>query len=316
MKRALVTGCAGQDGSYLCELLLEKDYEVHGIIRRSSSFNTGRIDKIFSKLHLYHGDMTDSRSLAHIVQAAQPDEIYHLAAQSHVAVSWELPEYTFNTNATGTQNLLEIAFQTVPGVRFYQAGTSELFGGDYTEPQNEETPFNPKSPYAVSKQAAFYSARNFRNRGMFVSSGILFNHESPRRGETFVTRKIVRGLVNIHLGKQTELRLGNLDAKRDWGFAPEFVDGMWRMLQQDKPDDYVLATEESHSVRDFLNAVSRYIGIRWEKHVVTDSRYYRPSEVNALLGDYTKAEINLRWKPKVRFEQLVRIMVDAEFHGE
>src|SRR3954468_2257539 len=319
MKRALITGITGQDGSYLAEQLLEKGYEVHGIIRRSSSFNTERIDPIYRdrheqdvKLFLHYGDLTDSSRLVRLIYELQPDEVYHLGAQSHVRVSFDIPEYTSDITGMGTVRLLEAIRDAGVMPRFYQASSSEMLGAT-PPPQGEDTPFHPRSPYAVAKVAACWLTLNYRqSHGLHASNGILFNHESERRGETFVTRKITRALAAIHLGLQEKLFLGNLDAKRDWGYAPDFTDAMWRMLQQDEPDDYVIATGESHSVRDFLDEAAAHLGMEWERHVEIDPRYYRPAEVDALCGDASKAREKLGWEPKVTFEELVRIMVDAD----
>ena len=312
MRRALVTGITGQIGSYLAELLLFKGYEVHGIIRRSSSFNTGRIDGIFDRLHLHHGDMSDGIGLRRIVEKAKPDEVYNLAAQSHVRVSFDQPEYTADVVATGTLRLLEAVRDHDSNVRVYQASSSEMFGSA-PPPQNEETPFHPRSPYGVAKLAAHYYAVNYREAyGMFVACGILFNTESPRRGETFVTRKVTRAAARIKLGLQDKLYLGNLSARRDWGFAGDAVDAMWRMLQQDQPDDYVIATGESHSVYEFVAAAFQHVDLYWERHVEIDSRYFRPSEVDRLCGDASKAKRKLGWRPTVPFVDLVRTMVDHD----
>ncbi len=322
MKRALISGITGQDGSYLAELLLAKDYEVHGIVRRASTFNTERLDSIYSDPHepdvalrLHYGDVTDGASLRHIVEAAQPDEIYHLAAQSHVRVSFDQAEYTADVVATGTLRFLEVLRDYVDHcgkqVRFYQAGSSEMFGST-PAPQNESTPFAPRSPYAVSKVAAHWYSVNYREAyGLFITNGILFNHESERRGETFVTRKITRALGRIKLGLQDKLFLGNLTAMRDWGFAGDYVEAMWMMLQAEAPDDYVVATGESHSVLDFLDLASHFSGVDWRPHVETDPRYFRPTEVDCLRGDASKVR-KLGWKPRLSFEQLVRQMVDHD----
>jgi GDPmannose 4,6-dehydratase len=323
MKRALISGITGQDGSFLAELLLAKDYEVHGIVRRASTFNTERLDSIYSDPHepnvalrLHYGDVTDGASLRHIVEVAQPDEIYHLAAQSHVRVSFDQAEYTADVVATGTLRFLEVLRDYTDHcgkqVRFYQAGSSEMFGSA-PGPQSETTPFAPRSPYAVSKVAAHWYAVNYREAyGLFITNGILFNHESERRGETFVTRKITRALARIKLGLQDKLFLGNLDAMRDWGFSGDYVEAMWMMLQAPEPDDYVVATGESHSVRDFLDVAGSYCGVNWKPHVETDPRYFRPTEVDFLRGDATKIEKKLGWKPKVSFEELVCQMVEHD----
>ncbi len=319
MARALISGITGQDGSYLAEQLLEKGYEVHGLIRRSSSFNTGRLDPIYrdrheadTKLFLHHGDLAESSRLARLMYEIQPDEVYHLGAQSHVRVSFDVPEYTMDVTGMGTVRMLEAIRDAKVTPRFYQASSSEMFGAA-PPPHNEQTPFHPRSPYGVAKVAAYWITVNYRESyGMHASNGILFNHESPRRGETFVTRKITRALARIQAGFQKKLFLGNLDARRDWGYAPDFTDAMWRMVQQDQPGDYVVATGEMHSVRDFLNAAGEHLGLDWEKHVEIDPRYYRPAEVDALCGDPSKAREQLGWEPTVNFAELVRIMVDAD----
>jgi len=323
MKRALITGITGQDGSYLAELLLEHGYEVHGIIRRSSSFNTGRIDSIYedphqhgARLKLHYGDMSDSTSLRRILELVVPDEIYNLAAQSHVKVSFEQAEYTADIVATGALRLLEClrdhSRASVHACRFYQAGSSEMFGAA-KPPQNESTPFHPRSPYAVAKVAAYYYAKNYREAyGLFIVNGILFNHESERRGETFVTRKITRAAARIKLGLQEKLYLGNLQAKRDWGHARDFVEAMRLMLQQDQPDDYVLATGQAHSVQEFAEKAFALLDMDWRRHVEVDPRYFRPSEVDYLLGDSSKARQALGWTPKVTFDELVSRMVDHD----
>jgi GDPmannose 4,6-dehydratase len=320
MKRALITGITGQDGSYLAELLLEKGYEVFGIVRRSSSFNTDRIEHIYRDPHdqtvqlkLIYGDLNDASSLAAILEQVHPHEVYNLAAQSHVRVSFDIPEYTSEIVALGAVRLLEAIRRTGIECRFYQASSSELYGQVVETPQRETTPFHPRSPYACAKAYAFYITQNYREAyGMFAVNGILFNHESPRRGETFVTRKITRAATRIKMGLQQQLHLGNLDAKRDWGFAGDYVEGMWRMLQADTPDDYVLATGETHSVREFLEETFRCLDLDYRDHVEFDERYLRPAEVDLLLGDASKAERVLGWKPKVTFQQLVRMMVDAD----
>jgi GDPmannose 4,6-dehydratase len=322
-KRALITGITGQDGSYLTELLLSKGYEVHGIIRRASNFNTERIDHLYKdphekgvRLKLHYGDLADGTGLTRIVERVQPDEVYNLGAQSHVAVSFQAPEYTGDVVGLGTLRLLDAVRDhiehTKREVRFYQAGSSEMFGSS-KPPQSETTPFEPRSPYAVSKVAGHWYARNYRESyGMFISNGILFNHESPRRGETFVTRKITRALGRIKLGLQDTLFLGNLEARRDWGFAGDYVEGMWRMLQHDKGDDFVLATGEAFSVRQFLEESFGYAGLDWETHVKIDKRYFRPAEVDFLQGDPSKVKKALGWKPTVSFKELVRMMVDSD----
>ena len=319
MKRALITGITGQDGSYLAEQLLGKGYEVHGIMRRSSSFNTGRIDEFYQDPHepnrrlvLHYGDLNDASSLNTILRKVRPDEIYNLGAQSHVRVSFDVPEYTGEVTGLGTLRLLEAIRETEQSPRFYQASSSELFGSA-PPPQSEATPFQPRSPYACAKAYAYYITKNYREAyGLFAVNGILFNHESPRRGETFVTRKVTRAVARIKLGRQDKLFLGNLKAKRDWGFAPEYCEAMWLMLQQDRPDDYVVATGETHTVEEMLDEAFGYVGIDWHKHVEIDPRYFRPAEVDVLCGDATKACRLLGWKPKVTFKQLVRIMVDAD----
>jgi GDPmannose 4,6-dehydratase len=318
-KTALITGITGQDGSYLAELLLDKGYEVHGIIRRSSSFNTDRIDHLYQdpheqgvRLFTHYGDLADPVSLTHLLYRLQPDEIYHLGAQSHVRVSFDVPEYTFDVTAGGTLRLLEAIREAGVNARFYQASSSEMFGAA-PAPQSETTPFHPRSPYAVAKVAAYWAVVNYREAyGMFASNGILFNHESARRGETFVTRKITRALARIKHGLQDKLYLGNLDAKRDWGYAGDYVEGMWRMLQHDVGDDFVLATGETHSVREFLELCFEHAGVDWEKHVEIDPKYFRPSEVDVLLGDYSKAKEKLGWEPTVTFGGLAQMMVDAD----
>ena len=323
MKRALITGITGQDGSYLADLLLDKGYEVHGIIRRSSSFNTDRIDHLYQDPHeptrrlvLHHGDLTDGTGLRRILAAARPDEIYNLGAQSHVRVSFDQPEYTADVVATGTLRLLE-ALRDYLGddsraVRCYQAGSSEMFG-NVAPPQSETTPFRPRSPYGVSKVAGHGYAVNYREAyGMFVCNGILFNHESPRRGETFVTRKITRAVGRIKLGLQDRLYLGNLDARRDWGFAGDFVEAMWLMLQQDEPDDYVVATGEAYSVREFVDRAFGQVDLDWNDYVAFDPRYLRPTEVDHLVGDASRARERLGWAPRVDFDELVRMMVDHD----
>jgi GDPmannose 4,6-dehydratase len=318
-KRALVTGISGQDGSYLAELLLDKGYEVHGIVRRSSSFNTDRIDHLYRdpheqgvRLFTHYGDLSDPVALTKLLYEFQPDEIYHLGAQSHVRVSFDIPEYTFDVTAAGTLRLLEAIRESGVRTRFYQASSSEMFGLA-PPPQSEDTPFHPRSPYAVAKAAAYWAAVNYREAyGMFACNGILFNHESERRGETFVTRKITRAVARIKHGLQDKLYVGNLDARRDWGYAPDYVDAMWRMLQVDEPDDFVVATGQAHTVREFLEHAFRHAGLEWEPHVEIDPRYFRPSEVDALLGDASKARDTLGWEPRVGFEGLVRLMVEAD----
>lgn len=336
-KIALISGITGQDGSYLTEQLLDKGYEVHGIIRRSSSFNTFRIDHIYNsdlldeRFFLHYGDLTDSSNLNRLVEKIEPTEIYNLGAQSHVQVSFEVPEYTAEVDGIGTLRFLDAIKETGIQTRFYQASTSELYGKVHKIPQTETTPFYPRSPYAVAKQYAFWIVKNYREAyNLFACNGILFNHESERRGKTFVTRKITVAVAKIMLGQQDELLLGNLDAKRDWGYAPEYVDGMWRILQADKPDDYVLATNETHTVREFVEKAFGYFNekIIWKgkgvdeigvlkssgkKVVGINPRYFRPTEVDLLMGDYSKAKSDLGWEPKTRFEDLVKIMVKADY---
>jgi GDPmannose 4,6-dehydratase len=314
--KALITGITGQDGSYLAELLLEKGYEVHGLVRRSSSFNTWRIDHVRDHLALHYGDLVDQNSLARTLEAIEPDEIYNLAAQSHVKVSFEMPEYTTDVTGLGVLRLLDAVRELGAPARVYQAGSSEMYGLVQETPQTERTPFHPRSPYGISKVFGHWMAVNYREGyGMHVSNGILFNHESPRRGENFVTRKITMGLAAIKQGKSKELRLGNLDAKRDWGFAKDYVEAMWLMLQQPRPDDYVVAMGETHSVREFLEEAFGYVGLKWQDFVKVDPKYFRPAEVDVLLGDPTKARTVLGWKPKVSFKELVRLMVDADIAG-
>jgi GDPmannose 4,6-dehydratase len=316
-KRAFVTGITGQDGSYLAELLLAKGYEVHGLVRRSSSFNTWRIDDIRDRLILHYGDLVDQNSLMRTLESVGPDEIYNLAAQSHVKVSFEMPEYTGNVTAMGVLRLLDAVRELELPARVYQAGSSEMFGLVQETPQTERTPFHPRSPYGASKVFGHWIAVNYREGyGLHVSNGILFNHESPRRGENFVTRKITMGVAAIKKGLSKELRLGNLDAKRDWGFAGDYVEAMWRMLQQEKPDDYIVATGETHSVREFLEEAFSYVGLDWKQHVLVDPKYFRPAEVDELLGDAGKATRALDWRPKVSFRELVRMMVDADLAGQ
>lgn len=319
-KRALITGITGQDGSYLAELLIEKGYEVHGIIRRNSTFTTGRIEHLYSdphekkpKLTLHYGDLADSSSLQHIVAKVQPDEVYNLAAQSHVQVSFEVPEYTGDVTGLGTLRLLEAIRTCAPKAKFYQASSSEMFGKVLEIPQTEKTPFYPRSPYGVAKVYSYWIVKNYRESyDMFGCNGILFNHESPRRGETFVTRKITRAVAAIKHGKQDKLYLGNLDAKRDWGFAGDYVEAMWLMLQQKNPDDYVVATNETHTVREFCEKAFAHVGLDWKKYVEVDARYNRPAEVELLIGDPAHAKKTLKWEPKVTFEGLVQMMVDAD----
>ncbi len=320
MKRALLTGITGQDGSYLAELLLTKGYEVHGIIRRASTFNTGRLDAIYAdphspknRLFLHYGDLSDASAIARLVAKIQPDEIYNLAAQSHVRVSFDSPEYTTDITATGVVRLLEAIRETGIRPRFYQASSSEMYGKVREVPQTEDTPFYPRSPYGCAKVYAFWVTVNYRESyGLHASNGILFNHESPRRGETFVTRKITRAVAHIKAGLQDKLFLGNLDAKRDWGYAKEYVEAMWLMLQQDQPDDYVIATNETHSVREFLEHAFGHVGLDYKRHVEIDSRYHRPAEVDLLIGDSSKAKRKLGWEPTTKFAELVKLMVDAD----
>ncbi len=343
MKKALITGITGQDGSYLAELLLNKGYEVHGIIRRASTFNTERIEHLYRdphlknvKLFLHYGDISDSSNISRLIETIQPDEIYHLAAQSHVRVSFELPEYTANTTGLGTVRILDAIKNSGLKTKFYQASTSEMFGKVKPEdlPLNENTRFHPRSPYGCAKVYAYWIARNYRESyNLFITNGILFNHESERRGETFVTRKITRGLARIKLGIDEKLFLGNLDAQRDWGYAPDFVEGMYLMLQADQPEDYILATGETHRVREFVELAGKSLGMKiiWQGEGLTekgidqntgktiieiDPKYFRPAEVEVLLGDYSKAKKELNWQPKVKFEELVKIMAEADFKKE
>ncbi len=319
MPRALITGITGQDGSYLAELLLQKGYEVHGLKRRSSSFNTGRVDGLYADIHeqgnrffLHYADLADASSLWKLLYSIQPDEVYNLAAQSHVRVSFDVPEYTTDITATGALRLLEAIRQTGIRTRFYQASSSEMFGSS-PPPQSEQTPFHPRSPYACSKVFAHAITINYRESyNLFACCGILFNHESPRRGETFVTRKIARAVAHIKYGLQDKLYLGNLDAARDWGFAPEYVDAMWLMLQQDSPEDYVIGTGEMHTVKEFVELAFSHAGLDWHDYVATDPRYFRPAEVVALRADPAKAFQKLGWKHRLSFSELVRLMVDAE----
>jgi GDPmannose 4,6-dehydratase len=319
MKKALITGITGQDGSYLTELLLGKGYEVWGILRRSSSFHTGRIDHLYKDPHeqpqlkLMYGDLTDGGSLSTILNNIKPDEVYNLGAQSHVRVSFDTPIYTTNVDALGTLRLLEAIRSCNTPIRFYQASSSEMYGKVIETPQTEKTPFHPRSPYGCAKVYSFWQTVNYREAyGLFACNGILFNHESPRRGETFVTRKITRAATRIKLGLQDKLYLGNLDAKRDWGFAGDYVETMWLMLQQEKSDDYVIATGETHSVKEFLDEVFGYLDLDWQNYVEIDPRYYRPSEVDFLQGDASKARKLLKWEPKVTFKELAKMMVDAD----
>jgi GDPmannose 4,6-dehydratase len=319
MKKALITGITGQDGSYLAELLLHKGYEVHGIIRRASSFNTGRIDHIYSDPHnpdarmfLHHGDLSDCEQISNIIYNEKPDEVYHLGAQSHVRVSFDTPEYTGNVTGLGTTRILESIRKNSHSIKFYQASSSEMFGAA-APPQNESTEFIPRSPYACAKLYAYWMVRNYREGyNLFASNGILFNHESPRRGETFVTSKVTRGIASIIAGKQDFLYMGNLDARRDWGFAPEYVEAMWRILQHDSPDDFVVATGETHSVREFLEEAFSYVGRDMEDYVKIDPKYFRPTEVEVLIGNSEKSQRKLGWKPEIIFSDLVKIMVDAD----
>jgi GDPmannose 4,6-dehydratase len=323
MKSALITGITGQDGSYLAEFLLSKGYTVYGIIRRSSSFNTARIDHIYKdphdphpELRLVYGDLNDASSLNRIIRMVQPAEIYHLGAQSHVRVSFDVPEYTGEVTGMGTVRLLEAIREIGVKTRFYQASSSEMYG-NAPPPLNELTPFQPRSPYAAAKLYAYWMTVNYREGyNLFACNGILFNHESPRRGETFVSRKITKALARIKLGRQQKLFLGNLEAKRDWGYAPDYVEAMWMMLQQDRPDDYVIATGETHSVREFLDVAFGHLGLDWKQYVEIDPRYFRPTEVDLLIGDAAKAKKILGWKPRVRFEELVKIMVEADLETE
>ena len=312
-RKAFITGITGQDGSYLAEILLEKGYEVFGMVRRSSSFNTARIDHIFSDVELVFGDLSDGSVLNQLMRTIRPDEVYNLGAQSHVRVSFDIPEYTADTDAMGTLRLLDAIREEGVQARFYQASSSEMFGQAREIPQTEDTPFHPRSPYGVSKVFSYWITRNYREAyGMFAVNGILFNHESPRRGPTFVTRKITRAVGAILRNEQSELRLGNLEAKRDWGYAKEYMEGAWQMLQVDEPDDFVLATGETHSVAEFLAEAFGHADLDWRDYVQIDERYYRPAEVDVLIGDYSKAKEKLGWEPKVRFKELVHMMVDAD----
>jgi len=327
-KVALITGVTGQDGSYLTELLLKKGYEVHGVMRRASTFNTGRLERIYEdphveggrRLELHYGDLADANTIRKLIYKIQPDEIYNLGAQSHVRVSFDIPEYTANITGLGTLRMLEAIkdFEDHTGkkVKFYQASSSEMFGSA-PAPQNEQTPFQPRSPYGISKVFAFHTAKNYRDAyGIFAVNGILFNHESPRRGETFVTRKITRGIARILAGLDTKIYLGNLEAKRDWGYAPEYVEAAWLMMQQEEPDDYVIGTSESHSVKEFLEAAFKHAGVsNWQDYIGIDPRYYRPTEVENLVADARKAKEKLGWKPKITFHDLVRIMVDHDIRA-
>ena len=334
MKKALITGISGQDGSYLAELLLEKGYDVHGIVRRSSSFNTERVDHLAHDVDFHHGDLSDSGNIGRLLAKIKPDEIYHLGAQSHVRVSFDIPEYTANVTGLGTLRILEIIRDIGLHTKFYQASSSEMFGQADETPQTEETLFHPRSPYGVAKVFAYWTAKNYRESyGMFAVNGILFNHESPRRGKTFVTRKITRGLSRIVLGLDEKLYLGNLDAKRDWGYAKDYVEGMWRMMQHKVPDDYILATGETHTVREFAEQAAKHLGIdlQWKGKGVKekgidrktgkviieiDPRYFRPAEVDILIGDASKARKQLGWKAKTKFRDLVKMMTEADFKAE
>ncbi len=341
MKKALITGITGQDGSYLAEFLLSKGYEVHGIIRRASTFNTGRLDHIYKDSHLpdahmflHFGDLTDSSNISRLLEKIQPDEIYNLGAQSHVHVSFEIPEYTANATGLGALRLLDAIKETGLKTKLYQASSSEMFGKAQETPQTENTPFYPRSPYGVAKVFAYWITKNYRESyGLFAVNGILFNHESPRRGGTFVTKKITRGLARIKLGKDEKIYLGNLDSKRDWGHAKDYVEGMWMMLQQEKPDDYILATGESHSVREFIEIASKFLDmeITWQGQgleekgidkktgkiiIEIDPYYFRPAEVDILLGDATKAKEKLGWEPKIKFAELVNLMIEADLENE
>jgi GDPmannose 4,6-dehydratase len=321
-KKALITGITGQDGSYLAEFLLAKGYDVYGLIRRASTFNTCRIDHLYkdphdiqNRLFLHYGDLSDGAQITNLLYSINPDEIYHLGAQSHVRVSFDMPEYTGDIVGLGTTRLLEAIRRSGSKANFYQASSSEMFGSS-PPPQSEKTPFHPRSPYAAAKVYAYWMAVNYRDGyNLFACNGILFNHESPRRGETFVTRKITRAIAHIIAGKQKEVFLGNLEAKRDWGFAPEYIEAMWRMLQQDNPGDYVLGTGESHSVREFLEEAFKYAGLDWQKYVRIDQRYIRPTEVDILTADCSKARNDIGWEPKVSFKELVRIMVDTDMES-
>ena len=323
MKKALITGITGQDGSYLAELLLEKGYEVHGIIRRSSSFNTGRIEHLYQDFHasdarvfLHYGDLSDSSALSRLLEKIQPDEIYNLAAQSHVRVSFDIPEYTADVVGLGTIRILDAIKETKIKTRFYQASTSELYGKVVETPQTEKTPFYPRSPYACAKLYSYWITVNYRESyDMYACNGILFNHESPRRGETFVTKKITHAIARILKKEQDKLYLGNLDAKRDWGYAKDYVEAMWLMLQQEKAEDYVIATGETHSVREFLDEAFGLVGLDWKKYVEIDPRYYRPAEVDLLLGNPAKAKEKLGWKPKTTFKELVKIMLEYDLNN-
>jgi len=318
-KKALITGITGQDGSYLAEFLLSKGYEVHGIIRRASTFNTARIDHIYvdphepyARLFLHYGDLSDSDQISNIIYNIKPDEVYHLGAQSHVRVSFDIPEYTGNITALGTTRILETIKRSGNNVKFYQACSSEMFGNS-PSPQSEETPFKPRSPYAIAKLYAYWATVNYRDGyNLFACNGILFNHELPRRGETFLTRKVTMAIANILAKKQEFLYLGNLDAKRDWGYAPEYVEAMWKILQLDEPEDFVIGTGEAHSVKEFIEEAFAYVGLNWEQYVKIDPRYFRPTETEELVANSGKARKILGWEPKIKFEDLVKIMVDAD----
>ncbi len=322
MKRALITGITGQDGSYLAELLLSKDYEVHGLIRRASTFNTSRIDHLYvdphqkgARLFLHYGDLSDGSQLTNLLYSVKPDEIYHLGAQSHVRVSFDIPEYTADITGLGITRILEAIRQSGIKARLYQASSSEMYGAS-PPPQDENTPFQPRSPYAAAKLYAYWMTVNYREGyNLYACNGILFNHESPRRGQTFVTRKITKAIADILADQQEYLHLGNLEAKRDWGYALEFVNAMWLILQQDKPDDYVVGTGETHSVKEFLTEAFTYAGLDWEKHVRIDQRYFRPTEVEVLIADSSKIRKTIGWQPKINFKELVRIMVDADMEA-
>ncbi len=321
-KKALITGITGQDGSYLAEFLLSKGYEVHGIIRRASTFNTSRIDHIYvdphkpdARLFMYYGDLSDSEQISNVIYNIKPDEVYHLGAQSHVRVSFDAPEYTGNITALGTTRILEAIRRSGNNIKFYQASSSEMFGASLP-PQNESTPFIPRSPYAAAKVYAYWMAANYRDGyGIFACNGILFNHESPRRGGTFVTRKITRAVAAILAKKQDSLFLGNLEARRDWGYAPEYVAFMWKMLQNEKPEDFVIGTGEAHPVREFVDEAFSYAGLDQDEYIKIDPRYYRPTEVEELIADSSKAVKKLKWKPGIKFKELVKIMVDADMRA-
>jgi GDPmannose 4,6-dehydratase len=312
-RKAFITGITGQDGSYLAEILLEKGYEVYGMVRRSSSFNTARVDHIFGDIELVFGDLADASVLNQLMRKIRPDEVYNLGAQSHVRVSFDIPEYTADVDALGTLRLLDAIREEGVDCRFYQASSSEMFGEVAEVPQTESTPFHPRSPYGVAKAFGYWITRNYREAyGMYAVNGILFNHESPRRGPTFVTRKITRAVGAILRGEQNDLKLGNLDAKRDWGYARDYMEGAWLMLQAETPDDYVLATNETHTVQEFLEEAFGYVDLNWRDYVKIDPRYFRPAEVDLLIGDYSKAKDQLGWEPAVRFPELVRMMVDSD----